>query len=250
MDSLFLVSLELPFYYSVGGMSESAFGSSPSWVSCMAMPQPTDRHIYHITHVSNLAKMVEADGLWSDREMAKRGGPSVCIGMNHIKQRRLSTPVSCHAGRMVGDFVPFYFCPRSIMLYVIWRGDNVDLAYTDGQEPIVHLQADLDEVLGWADQAGVPWAYTNGNAGAAYTEHYTDLSLEHVDWAAVAARDWKPTEIREHKQAEFLLYGHFPWTLVRSVGVVNGRIQTKASDAIAGSSHQPPVIIRRDWYYL
>jgi ssDNA thymidine ADP-ribosyltransferase, DarT len=33
--------------------------------------------------------------------------------MSTIKQRRLALPVTCHANDHVGDYVPFYFCPRS-----------------------------------------------------------------------------------------------------------------------------------------
>jgi hypothetical protein len=43
--------------------------------------------------------------------------------------------------------VPFYFCPRSLMLFVIYRQNHPDLAYRDGQEPIVHQEADLHEVV-------------------------------------------------------------------------------------------------------
>jgi hypothetical protein len=39
--------------------------------------------------------------------------------MSTIKQRRLALPVTCHPDDHVGDHVPFYFCPRSIMLFVI-----------------------------------------------------------------------------------------------------------------------------------
>jgi CxxC-x17-CxxC domain-containing protein len=38
--------------------------------------------------------------------------------MNKIKERRLKLPLSSHFNLFVGDCVPFYFCPRSVMLYV------------------------------------------------------------------------------------------------------------------------------------
>ena len=69
------------------------------------------------------------------------------IGMSHIKQRRLTYRLSSHPRLRVGDCVPFYFCPRSVMLYVIHRADNEGLQYRDGQGPIVHLEADLHEAV-------------------------------------------------------------------------------------------------------
>jgi hypothetical protein len=49
--------------------------------------------------------------------------------------------VKCHPGTCVGEYVPFYFCPRSVMLYVINKGNHLDLQFRDGQSGIVHLEA-------------------------------------------------------------------------------------------------------------
>ncbi len=56
--------------------------------------------------------------------MIKRGGPAGSIGMSNIKQRRLQLPLRCHKGDSVGEYVPFYFCPRSVMLYLIYRANH------------------------------------------------------------------------------------------------------------------------------
>ena len=61
----------------------------------------------------------------------------------------------------VGDYVPFYFCPRSIILYVIYRRNHPQLKYLGGQEEIIHLEADLTSVVQWADENQRRWALTN-----------------------------------------------------------------------------------------
>ena len=67
--------------------------------------------IYHITDVVNLPAIIVENGLCSDAVMAKRN-PEI-IGYDHIKKRRLNEiPVPCCEWRRVGEFVPFYFCPR------------------------------------------------------------------------------------------------------------------------------------------
>jgi hypothetical protein len=81
--------------------------------------------------------------------MIERGGPSASIGMNAIKAARLTRPVPCH-GNYVGDYVPFNYCPRSVMLYLIYRANHPDLTHRGGQGPIVHLEADLRNVIDWA----------------------------------------------------------------------------------------------------
>ena len=96
------------------------------------MPPPAEPKIYHIVHVDRLASIVADGGLWSDAALHRRERPGTVIGMSVIKERRLTNPVKCRPGLSVGDCVPFYFCPRSVMLYVIHRADNEGLQYRDG----------------------------------------------------------------------------------------------------------------------
>jgi len=213
------------------------------------MPPPNPK-IYHITHVDNLASIVRDGALFSDARMIARGGPDAAIGMSTIKQRRLSLPVDCHVGTRVGEYVPFYFCPRSVMLYLIHRGNSPELAYRGGQGPIVHLESDLNDVIAWADGAGRRWAFSLSNAGARYAQFRRQSDhLDQIDWAAVAANDWQAPEIKEGKQAEFLVHGSFPWTLVARIGVASGGIRNRVLAAMEGASHQPRVGIAPGWYY-
>ncbi len=115
------------------------------------MTAPENPKIYHITHVDNLPSIVAQGGLLSDAAMIAEGGPIAPIGMSTIKQWRLTLPVKCHSGDHVGDYVPFYFCPRSIMLYVIHCSNHPELSYRGGQGPIVHLESNLLDVVNWAN---------------------------------------------------------------------------------------------------
>src|SRR5688572_32339603 len=128
--------------------------------------------------------------------------------MSHIKKRRLTEiEVDCHAGTYVGDYVPFYFCPRSIMLYILHRGNHPDLNYTEGQGPIVHLQADLHAVIEWAHSNGKRWAFSDRNAGAYFAKFYTGVDqLGEVNWGAIATTDFRNMVVKEGKQAEFLVH--------------------------------------------
>jgi hypothetical protein len=80
---------------------------------------PANPKIYHITHVNNLPSIIAAGELISDAAIIQQGGPPAAVGMSKIKQRRLALPVTCHAGDFIGEYVPFYFCPRSVMLYLL-----------------------------------------------------------------------------------------------------------------------------------
>lgn len=211
---------------------------------------PIHPHIYHITHVDNLPSILSSGGLWSDAAMINRGGPAASIGMSSIKQRRLRLSVRCHPGDHVGDYVPFYFCPRSIMLYLIHCANHSELSYHGGQGPIVHLEADLHQTVAWAEGENRRWAFSLSNAGASYTEFRNRVDqLREVDWAAVAATDFRDAQVKEGKQAEFLVYELFPWHLVRRIGVESAAIHNRVVRALSGSAHRPVVEVRRDWYY-
>lgn len=143
----------------------------------MTLTIPDRPKIFHITHVDNLAGIVQAGRIWSDAKRLELGLPCSVVGMSEIKRRRLQElRVSCHPTTTVGQYVPFYFCPRSIMLYILHCGNHPELTYRGGQGPIVHLQADLLQVVEAARQAGHPWAFSNSNAGARYTSFFNDLT--------------------------------------------------------------------------
>lgn len=214
------------------------------------MTAPENPKIYHITHVDNLPSIVADKGLLSDAAMIARGDPQAAIGMSTIKERRLILPVKCHPGHRVGDYVPFYFCPRSFMLFVIYRGNHPELSYHGGQGPIVHLESNLTHVIEWANDNDQPWAFTLSNAGAFYTQFRNDLAdLDDIDWPAVKALDFREPEIKEGKQAEFLLKDFFPWELVSRIGVSSATVLDAALSATETANHQPPIQIMTNWYY-
>jgi hypothetical protein len=212
------------------------------------MPPPARPKIYHIVHVDRLASIIDQGALLCDTHMQHRSLPGTVIGMGSIKSRRLSLPVHCYTNLHVGDFVPFYFCSRSIMLYVIHKANHAELAYRGGQVPIVHLESDLHSVVSWANQQGRHWAFSTINAANAAAEFRNDLGkLDEIQWNAVNARDW--VSCRDEKQAEFLIHEYFPWQLIERIGVCSMGTYTQVRSALNGAAHQPKIEIKPDWYY-
>lgn len=214
------------------------------------MSVPKSPKIYHITHAKNLSGIVD-DFLWSDAERIEKELECTIVGMSEIKRRRLEElEVSCHPGTHVGDYVPFYFCPRSIMLYLLHRGNAPGLTYQGGQGSIVHLQADFNTVLQWARTQRIRWAFTNGNAGAYYAQFFDNPArLDRLNWEAIAANDWRDPDRKEGKQAEFLIEERFPWELVELIAVINAQVAGQVKEKIKEAEHRPEVVIRPDWYY-
>ena len=217
----------------------------------MTIP-PVQPKIYHITHVDNLASIVAAGYIEADGRRVGQGGDQTSIGMTEIKRRRLyEIAVSCHPDTMVGEYVPFYFCPRSIMLYILYMRNHPDLThYRDGQGPVLHLQVDMEAAINWADQQGVPWAFSDRNAGSYYADFYNNRNeLDKIDWEAVNETDFRDPLVKEGKQAEFLIHDTCPWHLVGKIGVLNERIRHQVNSILQNVQHKPVVAIERTWYY-
>ncbi|MFZ3033198.1 MAG: DUF4433 domain-containing protein [Parvibaculum sp.] len=218
------------------------------------MTVPNHPKIYHIVHVDKLASIV-GEGLLSDSDMEQRTDLGTTIGMSSIKRRRREDlQLSCHPGLFVGECVPFYFCPRSIMLYLIHRANHAELAYRGGQTPILHLECDLRSAVQWAEANRKRWAFSLSNAGSYYCEHRTNLAhLGELDWESIATTRWSGPgisgQVKEGKQAEFLIENSFPWHLVERIGMYSDNYAPQIARAMRGANHRPPVEVRRDWYY-
>lgn len=218
------------------------------------MHVPTQPKIYHILHVDRLASVLACGGLWSDAKAMEQCLPGTVIGMNHIKQRRLTTSLTSHPTLTVGQCVPFYFCPRSIMLYLIYQRNHGDISYRGGQEAIIHLECNLKAAVAWAEAQKRRWAFTLSNAGSFYFEDRANLAqLTEVNWHAVAADKWSgpgvDRSVKEGKQAEFLLEESFPWALVERIGVRSLATYHQVATVLTQNSHRPRLEILQQWYY-
>lgn len=203
----------------------------------------TNHAIYHITHVDNLANIVHEGCLWCDAQRVARGLANTNIGYSHIKERRMRHPVTVAAGGTLGNYVPFNFCPRSVMLYVVAQGHE---NYREGQQPIVHLVSSIETIR----KTGRPWFFTDRHADLGYANQYDSVDkLGEVDWSVMPERYWSDPEVKERRQAEFLVHDWCPWQAIEVIGVIDREIAARVEAAIAGAAHKPRVEVHGDWYY-
>jgi hypothetical protein len=202
---------------------------------------PLDPQIFHITHVNNLPGIIGAGGLWCDAQRIKKNLVTTNIAHQHIKQRRLAAPVKAGAGGTLGEYVPFNFCPRSVMLLPIASGRG---EYSGGQESVVHLVSSVAVAVA----LGRPWAFTDRHAELAHSLHYDDLqSLDEVPWQVMDKKYW--SEVKEERQAEFLVKDSFPWSAISEVAAMTANTADRVSQILLGAPHTPGVTIRPEWYY-
>lgn len=200
-----------------------------------------DRKIFHITHLDNLAGIVAAGGLWSDERARALGLAPTNIAHQHIKARRRTRAVTAAVGGTLAQYVPFNFCPRSVMLFAIHR-KHPD--YAGGQASVLHLVSTIRRAVALER----PWAFSDRHAELAHAQHYDAIDqLDQVDWTVMPRRQW--AEVKEVRQAEFLVRDFFPLTAIVEVVAQSEAIAERAFAALASAADPPPVVVQPAWYY-
>ncbi|MDT9273940.1 MAG: DUF4433 domain-containing protein [Limnospira sp. PMC 737.11] len=205
-------------------------------------------YIYHITHLKNLPSILRSEGLLANNRLKSQRINYVDIAHETIQDKRAQINIPCSRGGTLHDYVPWYFAPRSPMLYAISRG-NVQ-GYEQGQSPVIHLVATAEDIAA----ASLPFAFTDGHAIVRYSEFYDNLdSLNAIDWEIMNARYWADTpedgDRKRRRQAEFLVYEFFPWTLVREIGVIDAGRKAEVEEILQNFTISTPVKVFREWYY-
>ena len=100
----------------------------------------------------------------------------------------------------------------------------------------------------------LPFVFTDGHGVMAMSEFFDDLNeLDEVDWEIMEAQYWADTyddpDRKRRRQAEFLIYNRLPWYTISEIGVSNEKTQSEVQDIIRDAAHQPPINLRRNWYY-
>lgn len=170
------------------------------------------------------------------------------IAHSRIQDRRLETPVPCGPGGYLHDYVPFYFAPKSPMLYAIKKGNVEGCSAT--QADIIYLVSSAQTIK----TAGTGFVFTDGHGTMQLSEFYDDLNyLSEIDWNIMKEKYWRDTledpDRKRRRQAEFLVFSQFSWNYVEKIGVFNRRVQREIMDAISRGFHKPPVNIESGWYY-
>lgn len=204
--------------------------------------------IYHITHISNLPRIVAEGGLWCDVEVERQGLAAQSVAHAHIKQRRKAKAVTCGAGGMLADYVPFYFAARSPMLYSIHKG--YVQGYDGGQQQVLHMVSSAEAI----GEAGLEYAFTDGHAVMTLTKFFADLAdLNKVDWTVMPLKYWNDTQAdpdrKRRRQAEFLVRRFVPFEHFTEIGVCTKATADPVLAELAGRNPAPAVNVRPTWYY-
>jgi hypothetical protein len=161
--------------------------------------------LYHVTHITNLPS-VFALGLQCRSNITKIPG---CKPFYDGSIRRRSDPVP-ETGKLVADYVPLSFCARSPFLHDLMRRSG-HRGVRDDYFAILLL--DGTSIL---SIPGTIYSERDICVRPVFFHEATELPA-HVNWSAVAAREWPDELARAAKAAEFLVPGTVPSKFVTSI---------------------------------
>lgn len=161
-----------------------------------------------------------------------------------IKGARRTKPVPVHPHKCVGDYVPFYYAPRSPMMSAISHGRVP--GYSNSRH-LVYLISSIVRV----DAAGLAWVCSDGNARTGITRFFNtweDLEAK-TDWPLMKDQYWTDTaddgDRRRRRMAEFLVHRFFPLSLISAVVTYNRQILDTISENLPTGIK---AVVRSDFY--
>ena len=212
------------------------------------LPVPKTIKIYHITHWKNLKEILASGCLLPHRTIVENGVGYINIAHSNIRYKRECTTVPIESAGFLNQYVPFYFAPRSPMLYTINKG-NVE-GYKEGQASVIYLISSTEK----AERANLKFVFTDGHPIMALTNFYTSTrDLNKVDWSVMKSRMWNDTvgqpDRKRQRQAEFLVEDSFPWQLITNIVVYSKKIESSVKSLLAEQEHKPRISIDRPLYF-
>lgn len=213
----------------------------------MTRPKPT--RLFHFTRVEHLRSIVQR-GLSCDRRVKTSGLLSIEVGNPAIKALRASRPVLVEPGGVVADYVPFYFAPRSPMMYSIHSG-NVP-GYSGGTDRLIYLTTTLERLV----RLGLDVVLTDRNAALAYAAFVRaddgEPNETFIDWPLMMQKMWNNTEDspdrKERRMAECLVHQSVPWSAFEHIAARSPDVAREVERALGGAS-RPSVAVRPAWYF-
>jgi len=207
---------------------------------------PEKALIFRITHRDNLPWIV-ANGL----HCANAGlhDPNfVSIGNADLIDKRTTKPIPAPLGGTLPDYVPFYFTPRSPMLFNIKTGYNG--VKQRRNDEILVLVTSLPRLA----EKDIKFLISDRHAYLAAARFSDDLAhLNRIDWRILQNSDFKRDNDdlgkMERYQAEALVHKQLPLDALIAVACYSDAVKVIIDSSLAGTQLADKVVIKPGWYF-
>lgn len=224
------------------------------------MPAPKPTRLFHMTAAANLAAICKVGGLVSKNHGAAGGINYQNIAYSGAQGARAVREVPDPPGGSIHDYVPFYFAPRSPMLFTIDRGNVPGCPWR--QADIVHLETTVERIVA----RGLSFVFYDRNATLDYSKPFTSLAdLDAaVAWDLITesprldgyCKYWKSDPFNpryadrmERRQAEFLVKARMPIDCLTRMGVIDPARKAEVEGILKAAGITVRVDVMRDWYF-
>jgi hypothetical protein len=203
---------------------------------------------YRISHIENISHILQ-NGLCT-KFHPKANPDFVSIGNAEIIEVRDDMPVRIHGYGDIGEYVPFYFTPKSMMLFNIVTGYREPVVKKRPKQDIIVVRCLIKDL----SKIG-RFFFTDGQANEkTLTTHYNDLSdLDRIDWNIIRRSDFKrdaaDTDKTRRYQAEFLVYEHVPTRFIESIHVYNDKAATFVQKEMAKTDLLIPLHVTKEYFF-
>ncbi|WP_168200473.1 DUF4433 domain-containing protein [Allokutzneria sp. NRRL B-24872] len=208
-----------------------------------------DPRIFHFTHVDNLPSLVEAGELMADCVVRKGERSVVEVGNQDIKASRRGRRVPVEPGGVVGEYVPFYYAPRSPMLFQVAHSYHIQGQQI--QDQLVYLVSRVSTVAGRCRVVA-----TDRNAALLLAEFAEGPEgvAKMIDWPLMRQVMWNSTEERpdrkERRMAELLVHRGVPVDCITGLVTRTQDTADVVRDHVAGTClAELRLLTCPDWYF-
>lgn len=180
-------------------------------------------YAFRMVHIKNIPHILQYGIVGKDSPNANPD--YVPIGDASVIEKRQSkcTP----DGKALNEYIPFYFGPRSPMLYVIQHGYNGVKCYPPSE--IVYCVVKIQDIM----NGDLDCCFTDGHAISAATSFYDKAQLSQlgnlVSYEDVFRTQWSANEYgdeaKRKKEAELLVKDDIPVQYIDSFVVYNKKVQ-------------------------
>lgn len=196
------------------------------------------RPVYHFTNIGNLPGIIQ-HGLKADTNL--QTGSYINSGNQEIKLRRQYCRVPF--GGVVANYVPFYFAPRSPMMYVQYKNNYIN------NNDIIYLVSEASYLAHRYN-----WCCTNKNAAIFDADFFNTLEEmeNNISWDVMNAVMWNNTDTepdrRARRMAEFLVYQKVEFVDIQLIAVYSMK-SLRTIKSILGESVGCAISVEQSWYY-
>ncbi|WP_166789739.1 DarT ssDNA thymidine ADP-ribosyltransferase family protein [Cryobacterium fucosi] len=212
-----------------------------------------EQRIYHVTHIRNLAGILESGALLADTSEAWTTRPVVDISSVPNRDARRIALVAGDGSASVAGYVPFFLSPNARL----WDG-----LLTGTADPRLSVDAHTAEIFDFVilvstvkklrdaqavaeDMAVAAVAVTDGDAAGTLTR--IGATPETSD--SLLRRLRADAESDAILRAELLVAETFPFDLVTLVGVANDKVRDEVRGILSASAHKPKVAVYPPWFH-